>query len=149
MTIDKHRDPLPTARDAINLKGILPSADVVFLAQALIVAHDKVDQLYSTLESRSDATRRSVEQVLRDTASTAPSTAACRALRTALRTALDRGPVFEETLVEGPGQADQERLDWLAQNTARLSAVQARIREEALSLREAIDGLMPSKQQQS
>jgi len=142
VTFDSHRDPLPTARDAINLKGILPSADVVFLAQALIVAHDKVDQLYRALESRSDATRCSVEQVLRDTASTAPSTAACRALRTTLRTVLDRGPVFEES-------HDQARLDWLAADHARLLVVQERTLDESISLREAIDGLMPSKQQQS
>ena len=84
------RDPLPTARDAINLKSVLPLANVVFLAQALIEAHDKVDQLYRLLEGRSDVTRSLVEEVLRDTASMAPSTAACRALRIAIRTALDR-----------------------------------------------------------
>ena len=132
---DDRRDPLPTARDAIELKGTIPSLDVVFLAQALVEAHAKVDQLYRAIEAKSDSTRFLVEQVLRDTASTAPSTAACRALRLALRTALDRGPVFED-------HPDQLRLDWLASDEGRLLAARVRMIDEAIPLREAIDGIM-------
>ena len=99
------------------------------------MAHEKVDQLYASLEKRSDATRAVVEQVLLDTARWAPSTAACRDLRAALRAALDRGPVFEE-------HHDQRRLDWLSVDPARLLAVRLRTLNEEISTREAIDGLM-------
>ncbi len=132
------RDPLPTARDAINLKGVLPSADVVFLAQALVEAHAKIDQLYTGLERRSDATRHLIEQVLLDTARWAPSTAACRDLRSALRAALDRGVVYAE-------DPDQRRLDWIAANDARLLDVRGRMVNEGASLREAIDWLMQAE----
>lgn len=135
---DPSRDPLPIAQAAIDRQGVLPWADVVFLAHAVVEAHKKVDQLYDAIERRSDSTRSAVEQVLRDTAQWAPSTAACRDLRAALRTALDRGVVF----VEDP---DSCRLDWLAADDARLLDVRGRMVNEAISLREAIDGLMPSE----
>jgi hypothetical protein len=133
--IDAKRDPLPIARDAINLRGTLPSADVVFLAQALIEAHAKIDQLYQAIEGNSDATRKIVEKVLRDTAMLAASTAAYRALRIKLREALDRGPVFEE-------HPDQLRLDWLGTNSTRLLDARLRMLDESISLRDAIDALM-------
>ncbi len=139
MAFDSTRDPLPIARDAIDCKGTLPCADVVFLAHALIEAHKKVDQLYAALEERSDSTRLLVERVLRDTANNAPSTAACRDLRIKLREALDRGPVFE-------GHPDQKRLDWLSADPARVLASRLRMLVEGISLRESVDGLVQSEE---
>jgi len=142
VTFDPTRDPLPTARDAIDCKGTLPCDDVVFLAHALVAAHAKVDQLYAALEKRSDATRTLVEKVLADTARCAPSTAACRDLRKALRETLDRGPVFED-------HPDQLRLDWLAAGDDRLLDARGRMVNESVSLREAIDWLMQPQERSS
>lgn len=142
MTFDAHRDPLPIAHDAIDRKGTLPCEDVVFLAQALVAAHAKVDQLYSAIEARSDATRTAIEQVLRETANFGALDANGRMFRRKVREALDRGVVFTET-------PDQQRLDWLAAFEDRLLDARGRVINESVSLREAIDWLMqqgdPSK----
>jgi hypothetical protein len=138
VTFDPRRDPLPTARDAIDREGAVLRDDVVFLARALVAAHEKVDQLYDALEKRSDSTRAMIDRVLRDTAHLAPSTEACRGLRAELRAALDRGPVFEESL-------DQERLDWLGADPARVLALHQRmldvdgVPDRGVSLREVLD----------
>ena len=47
---DRHEDPIPLAKRAIESRGDITDAEVVFLANALIFAYNKVDQLYSYIE---------------------------------------------------------------------------------------------------
>jgi hypothetical protein len=126
------------AREALLLKGHVSSADVMFLAQALVEAHEKVDQLYKAIEDRSDATHTFIEQVLRDHARFSPSAAACRDLRSAIRAALDRGPVHAPV-------PDRDRLDWLSEDAQHLLDVYNWRSNSNVSTREAVDRLMASR----
>jgi hypothetical protein len=49
-TFDPTRDPIPGARKAIEEGGNISPEDVIFLAKALIHAHEKVDGLYEKID---------------------------------------------------------------------------------------------------